>query len=128
MFKSGTRINLKLLFGLLFLLIVPAISYAIPSDINTIEGATANIKTLIKTLTGVAYALVFLAFFWGFAKYLTTYSDEKKKDAMKLMITSIAVIFVMTSIWGIVSILQNTLGITGITVKSIRAPKVQIKN
>ena len=114
-------------------LIIPALflsafNIALAQTGNSLSGAFVNINTLIKTLTAIAYTLVFLAFFWGLAKYLFTYSDEKKKDAMRLMIMSITIIFIMFSIWGIVKLAQNTLGVRSNVSGSIKLPTVTPKN
>ena len=94
------------------------------TGVNTLSGAFFNINRIVQILSGIAYTLVFLAFFWGLARYLLTYSDEKKKNAMHLMIISIAIIFVMTSIWGIVKLIQKTFGIYSGDSSSIRVPMV----
>ncbi len=72
--------------------------------------AASNIQKIIAMLTQAAYMLAFLAFFYGIATLLFSKSDELKKKGTQIMIWSIIAIFVMTSIWGIVKVLQGTLG------------------
>ncbi len=81
------------------------------ADAQTLNEAANNIQKIINTLTTAAYLLAFLAFFWGLARYLFAGGDDAKKGAVKTMIMSVVVIFIMTSIWGIVKVLQGTLGI-----------------
>ena len=107
------------MFPIVFFL--PAFLFA---QVNDVSSAFASIKDLIKTLLYIAYSLVFLAFFWALLKYMNTDSDEKKKSAINAMIVSISIIFIMTSIWGIVKLLQGTLGISGGTVDKITVPTV----
>ena len=77
---------------------------------GTLVQAADNISGIITTLTQAAYMLAFFAFFWFLAMYLLSKSDEDKSKNLKSLIIAIVVIFVMTSIWGIVKVLQNTLG------------------
>ncbi len=105
-----------------FLLFSPLFVFA--AD-NSFSEALTAISKLVKTLTTIAFSLAFLAFFWGMLKYLGTSSEEAKKDAIKLMATSITVVFVMVSIWGLVALLSNTFGVptqSGDT--NLRFPKV----
>ncbi len=69
------------------------------SLLNKIDGLVARI---IPILIGLAL----LAFLWGIMRYL--FSD-KKDDAKTLMIWGIIALFVMTSVWGLVAILSDTI-------------------
>ncbi len=86
--------------------------------------AANNISTLISTLTKAVYMLVFFGFFWFLAMYLLSKSDEDKSKNLKSLIISIVVIFVMTSIWGIVKVLQGTLGIQDNQEIQLNIPKI----
>ena len=90
---------------------VSLFSIAAIANAQTLNEAANNIQRIISTLTTAAYLLAFLAFFWGLARYLFAGGDDAKKGAVKTMIMSVVVIFIMTSIWGIVKVLQGTLGI-----------------
>jgi len=104
--------------------LMPAVALAAQ---NTFSLAVGNIGNLIRTLTAIAFSLAFLAFFWGFAKYLFTSSDEKKKSAASLMTISIAIIFVMLSVWGIIGLFRGTLGLSGSSAReNVNFPEVQV--
>ncbi len=90
------------------LLLLPFLVFA--AD-NSFTEATRSISGLIKVLISIAFSLAFLAFFWGMLKYLGTNSEESKKDALKLMATSVTIIFVMVSVWGLIALLRNTFGV-----------------
>ena len=91
------------------LLILP--SFVLAAD-DSFSKAIFNLSNLIKTLTGLAFSLAFLAFFWGLFKYLGTNAEEEKKEGMRIIATSIVVVFVMLSIWGLIKLLKNTLSIS----------------
>ena len=56
-------------------------------------------------------AIAFLAFVWGVAKYIKSAGSEKvSKDSKNLLIWGIVGLFVMVTIWGIVSFLKSDLG------------------
>lgn len=86
--------------------------------------AIYNIKSLVQILTTIGYSLAFLAFIWGMVKFLGTQSEEKKKDALKMMVTSIAIIFIMTTVWGLVALIRNTLQLDDNTNKNVKMPVV----
>lgn len=68
------------------------------------------INLLIPMLVGTAL----LVFFWGLAKFIFRVGGDEKAvtDGKKLMIWGIIALFVMVSVWGIVSFMQRSLGIT----------------
>ena len=71
-----------------------------------------NIGDIISTLIPIAIALAILFFFWGLAKYILNQGDEeKKKEGRGIMIWGVIAIFIMVSIWGLVSVVGETLGI-----------------
>jgi len=105
--------------GALFLPVV-----AIATDLTT---TTTNLQTVIQTATYIAYTLAFLAFFWGLAMLLFSKSEEQKKNATHTLIISIIVIFVMTSIWGLVKVLQGTIGANDNTVQDVQIPGIHFR-
>ncbi len=96
------------------------------------EGAqytTANgIGSVIGLLSGLVNALIplmigaaLVAFFWGLIMYI--YKGACKKGASKaLMIWALVALFVMVSVWGLINLLQDSLGITGN--ETVPVPKV----
>jgi len=93
---------------LLAIILIPTLALAATQDSFT--QALINVSGLIKILTGIAFSLAFLGFFWGMFKYLGTNSEQEKKDAISIMATSIAIIFIMVSVWGLVALLKSTIG------------------
>lgn len=90
-----------------------------PTDL---KGFVLVILGLIRLAIPVIVGLTLLVFLWGLAKYIlavgggpTLDSDGKKSkdpvsDAKRLMIWGIIALFVMVSVWGILSILVGSFG------------------
>lgn len=68
------------------------------SLINKIQG-------LISAIIPVLIGLALLAFMWGVLRYLFGKPEEGKQ----FMIWGIIALFVMTSVWGLVSIVRSTI-------------------
>lgn len=66
---------------------------------------------IIKLLIPVVAALALLTFFWGMAKFISAAGDEKAiADGKNIMIWGVIAVFVMVSIWGIISLLSGSFG------------------
>jgi hypothetical protein len=81
---------------------------------QTIQAVLTQLSNIMGLLIPMALAAALLAFFWGLAKFLFS-SGEDTEGARKIMINGVLALFVMVSIWGIVALLQKTLGISSIT-------------
>ena len=64
---------------------------------------------LVNTLITIVIALAFFYFFWNLVKYIR--DEEGKDEAKTKMGYSLAAIFVIVTLWGIVSFLRNVLGV-----------------
>ena len=114
----------KVIFGSLGALALSSFAFAAP----TINTALTNIQNIVNTATRIVYLFAFLAFFWFLANYIfNAGNDEKRKKATHGMIMSIIAIFVMTSIWGIVKLLQGTLGATDNKAIQVEVPGLEIR-
>lgn len=89
-------------------LFAPALAFA-QGNLTTIINTVQNLVNLIIPLL---VALALLAFFWGLVRYIWKSGDEEAQKAGKnIMIAGIVGLFVMVSIWGIISIIGNTFGV-----------------
>ena len=61
------------------------------------------------------FGLAFLFFLWGVLKFIRASDSNKQAEAKKIIWAGLIGLFVMTSVWGIISIVSRTLG-TGSTV------------
>jgi uncharacterized membrane protein YidH (DUF202 family) len=95
--------------GAAFLL--PAMAFAqtfpyITSVLNFIQG-------FVKSATPVVVGLAVLFFLYGLMKFILAAGNEDAKDEGKrIMIWGVIALFVMVSVWGLVTLLQTNLGVT----------------
>jgi hypothetical protein len=105
-----------------FIVILSVIPNIASADvINLIKGAS-NIVTGI--LIPMAFTLCLFYFFWGVAKYIRVGagSEESSKEGKRIMILGIVGLFIAFSVWGIITFIQNELGIPG--VQNVNLPPV----
>jgi len=91
----------------------PAIALAqgAPSLAN-VGTLVESISRIINLLIPVVAALALLYFFWGLAVFILNAGDEeKRKKGRDIMIWGIVALFVLASVWGIVSFLGGALGV-----------------
>jgi hypothetical protein len=71
-------------------------------------------KTVYKPLVTAIISYAILLFVWGVYRYIAHAGDEKAAaEGAKLMSYGVIVLFVMVSVWGLVALLMDTLGIPG---------------
>lgn len=71
-----------------------------------------SIKTIVtSTLVPLAFTLALLFFFWGIAKYIWSVGGDAKDEGKKIMTWGVVAMFVMASIWGIVTFLGGVFGL-----------------
>ena len=92
-------------------LLMPALALAQASQnasgiFNLIVIATRILNAMMALFILVAV----IVFFWGLISYLVNV-DEQKHKGLQTMIWGIIAIFVMVSIWGLIRILQQTIGV-----------------
>ena len=82
------------------------------------------IYILVSLSKAVVYLLVALAvayFMWGLIGYIRSSGDvSSREDSRKYMLYGILGLFVMVGMWGLVEILTNTFGFSGIGIPQIR--------
>lgn len=92
--------------------LAPASAFA--QGTGTLQSLIAVVANIVGLLTSIGAALAFVAFFWGIALFVLNVGDEKKAEEGKSwMLWSIIAIFVLVTIWGIIALLQKTVGNTG---------------
>lgn len=79
-------------------------------------GVGSSIASLLSLVSNTLGALVYivmslglLVFLWGVVKYVISNSDDDKKSARQYMIWGIIGLFVMSTVWGIVGLLKDTI-------------------
>ena len=66
---------------------------------------------VIYTLIPIIVSLAVLVFIWGVFRYVVSPNEEDKARGKQVMIWGIVGIFVMVSVWGLVNIIEGTLGL-----------------
>jgi len=112
------RINFYL--GILFSLLLPEVAFGqqSPTIGQLIRSALNVLNLLVPFVIGLALVL----FLYGVVRYALAGSAEDKSSARKVMLWGIIALFVMVSVWGLVNLLRDALGIS--TNPNISAPSV----
>lgn len=84
-------------------------------------GTPTNLTEIIKMFTDLGLAVIpllgaiaFLVFVWGVARFIKSAGNEKEiKDSKNLLIWGIVGLFVLVTIWGIISFLRGEFGFSG---------------
>ena len=96
-------------------------------DLGIIPTAEASVATLMKAIDKVIinplivllFALAVVYFLYGLAMYLLSPENaEVQKTSKSHMIWGVVGMFIMVSVFGILSLILNTIGETGIKVDS----------
>lgn len=99
--------------------VVPGVAVAalLLPGVAAAAGAQDILKTvsdLLNMAVPIILTLAIIYFMWGLLQYILNSSDSTKQGAARnQMIYGIIAIAVMVSIWGLVGIIQSTLGIQG---------------
>ena len=87
------------------LLFAPAVVLAQTDGINRLID---QIQVLIMRLIPVVIGLALLLFLFGIVRYVFTKEDTEKGQAKMYMLWGLVALFVMVSVWGLVTILKET--------------------
>lgn len=68
-------------------------------------------NAVISAAVPIVISLAILVFIWGVLRYVISSDEDKRKEGKNLMLWGIVGIFVMVSVWGLVGILQKTIGV-----------------
>ncbi len=93
-------------------LALPVFAFAQGQPLSNVTGLVTQIGTIISTALPILVALALLFFFYGLARFILASGDEEaRKNGKHIMIWGIVALFVMVSVWGLVSFLGDALGI-----------------
>lgn len=71
-----------------------------------------DFRTVVNLAVNVVLVLAFLFFLWGLTKFIFAAGDESKiEEGKRIMVWGIVALFVMFSVWGIITFLQITFGV-----------------
>ena len=121
--KKKYLINLSLVAVAL----TPAIAFAQYDSrgfLYTLGGLVDQFGQIVGLLVPILFSLGIVAFFYGIFLYIFSQSGDSKKEGRGIILWSLVAIFVMASLYGIVILAQNTLGISG-EVNDFETPAVR---
>jgi hypothetical protein len=89
-----------------------------------LQNLLSLVQSLVNQAVPLLIAIAVLSFFYGLVMFIWKGKEggETLEKSKQFMMYSIGALFVMVSIWGIITALQNIFGITG--VDHIIYPKV----
>jgi hypothetical protein len=74
------------------------------AEAQTLQRILVMISDVMGMLIPMALSAALIAFFWGLAKFIwNSGSAETRQQGMSIMISGVAALFVMVSIWGLVA-------------------------
>ena len=92
----------------------PTLLFAVPLLVDAASGLEKLIDDtgdLMNKLIPVLIGAAVIAFLWGVVKFIFSDDGPAKSDAKNFMVWGLVALFVMVSVWGLVRILSDTLGI-----------------
>jgi type IV secretion system pilin len=95
---------------LTFSLALPLVASA--QALQPLANLIGAVARIVGALVPILITIALVVFFWGLVRYLWGKEGEAKiKEAKSLMIWGLVTLFVMVSVWGIVRLGQDALGI-----------------
>lgn len=113
--------------------VVSGVIFLVPASIASaaVGQAFRNLDSIVSTMTGIVqlalpivFSLAVLAFFWGIMMYVFSQSTDSKKEGKGIMLWSLIAIAIMASLFGIIALTQDTLGVSNNS-GTFTVPKVQ---
>jgi hypothetical protein len=86
---------------------------------STLTDVVGKITTLFKAILPVLVSLGVIYFIWGMVQYFIGDSEEAKKTGRDRIVYAIIGLAVIVSLWGLVTILGQTLGLNNNTVPTL---------
>ncbi|OGI63921.1 hypothetical protein A2914_02275 [Candidatus Nomurabacteria bacterium RIFCSPLOWO2_01_FULL_41_21] len=87
-----------------------------------LSAVLCKIGELLNTIMPILIALAVVYFIWGVASYILAGDDEGKSKGRDKMIMGLIGLVVIVSIWGLVSILKNTFGLSNPSQGTVQIP------
>ena len=90
------------------LVLAPTVAFA---QLTGVKDLIIAVGGLVNPLIGVLVGVALLVFFWGLAKFIFRLGGDEKavEEGKEVMKWGLIALFVMISVWGIISFFQNAL-------------------
>ena len=89
----------------------PLFAFAANPDLDPLKRLVASVGEILNALIPILIVVAIIVFFWGLVKYVSSQGKDHAQGR-NIMIAGILALFVMVSVWGIVRLVQSSLGIT----------------
>jgi hypothetical protein len=76
---------------------------------QSIGSLLSLVSNTLGALVYIVMSLGLLVFLWGVVKYVISPNEDDKKAARQYMIWGVIGLFVMSTVWGIVGLLKDTI-------------------
>ena len=83
------------------------------------------IAELLQPLAPLLVGIAVVVFLFGVYKFVISDSSEEKQEGREFMIWGIVGLFIMLSLWGMISILSNTFNLDNTSINSV--PQVSLQ-
>lgn len=115
------RKNSKFYIPLFIFFIMPATALAFPTNLTGVVDMLVDIGLKIIPLLG---AVAFLVFIWGVGRFIRSAGNEKEiKDSKNILIWGVVGLFILVTIWGIMSFLRSEFDFGS----DVGIPQIQLK-
>jgi|SRR3989344_4659383 len=91
----------------------PLVAFAQASASSGLAAVITKISDLLKSVLPVLISLGVVYFAWGVVQYFIADSEEAKKTGKDRIVYAIIGLTIIVSVWGLVAILNQTLGLGG---------------
>ncbi|MDO8569178.1 MAG: hypothetical protein Q7R89_00070 [bacterium] len=95
----------------IFIIALLFVPVAVSAQFTGAKGLIEAFGDLINPLIAVLVGMALVVFFWGLARFIFRVGGDEKavEGGKKLMIWGLLALFVMLSVWGIISFMQREL-------------------
>ena len=92
---------------------IPFLAVAQGPDATQVNSILKNVLSLLTVVVQITILCAFIAFGWGVIKLITAGGDAKRLgDAKKIVAWGVVGIFILASLFGIITFIQTYIGIT----------------
>ena len=94
--------------------VIPVLAFALPMFVFAagLDGFISKLGVWLRALLPIMVGVAVIVFIWGLITFIAKAGDETaRKEGKTRMIWGVIALFVMVSIWGIVSYIGTTLQI-----------------
>ena len=100
-------------FSLALLFLAPAVSFAALGGVKDLIQQSGGV---LKGVIPVIFGLAMVYFFWGMSVFILNAGNEKlRADGKQKMVWGVVALFVMFSIWGILTWIAGVFGVNCIS-------------